>query len=199
MRHAARPEACNLRYTAGFMLTSAAWRQVICDKAGQLDETASISSGPIPSELEWGQVLVQMLYAPMDAADSYVSMTGGSYSGSSTPLPYTAGQHGIGSIMKAGRHRSQAFPGQHLLCVPKQSAQLIKEQTQNIFWYESGAVPWRRKRLPKAQDTAGRSWSEGPELGRLGNSSQEPHGHLAGPGHCEGCRPDSPAQGLHAA
>lgn len=59
-----------------------------------------MSSSLIPSELDWGQVLVRMLYAPIDAADSYMSMTGGSYGDASTALPYVAGQHGLGSVMK---------------------------------------------------------------------------------------------------
>lgn len=73
--------------------------QVTCIAAGPLTEAALFSSSPLPSELEWGQVLVKMSYAPIDAADSYVSMTGGSYGESSTSLPYTGGQHGLGSVM----------------------------------------------------------------------------------------------------
>ena len=70
-----------------------------CRAAGPLSEVASVSSSPLPSELEWGQVLVKMLYAPVDAADNYVSMTGGSYGETSTSLPYIGGQHGLGSVM----------------------------------------------------------------------------------------------------
>ena len=73
--------------------------QVTCIAAGPLTEAALVSSSPLPLELEWGQVLVKMLYAAIDAADSYISMTGGSYWGSSTSLPYTGGQHGLGSVM----------------------------------------------------------------------------------------------------
>lgn len=79
---------------------SAVLVQVTCASAGQLREAASVRTSVLPSELEWGYVLVRMLYAPIDAADGYVSMTGGSYGETSTSMPYTAGQHGLGSVMK---------------------------------------------------------------------------------------------------
>lgn len=77
--------------------------QIVCDAAGSLEEVAKVGSVPLPAELEWGHVLVRMLYAPVDAADIYVGMTGGSYGEATTPLPYTAGQHGLGSVMQVSQ------------------------------------------------------------------------------------------------
>lgn len=74
--------------------------QVVCDGAGPLRQTTTVSSASLPSELEWGQVLVRIMYAPVDAADSYISATGGSYGGQTAPQPFVGGQHGIGVVAK---------------------------------------------------------------------------------------------------
>ena len=41
-----------------------------------------------------------MKYAPIDAADAYTSLMGGTFSDVSETLPYTAGHHGVASVMK---------------------------------------------------------------------------------------------------
>ena len=43
-----------------------------------------------------------MKYAPIDAADAYTSLMGGTFSDVSEALPYTAGHHGVASVMKVG-------------------------------------------------------------------------------------------------
>ena len=48
------------------------------------------------------QVLLAMKYAPIDVADAYTSLMGGTFSDVSEGLPYTAGHHGVASVMKVG-------------------------------------------------------------------------------------------------
>jgi trans-2-enoyl-CoA reductase len=71
-------------------------------EAGSLKDSVEVESAPIPTELEWGQVLLAIKYAPIDAADAYTSLMAGTFSDVTVALPYTAGHHGIASVMKVG-------------------------------------------------------------------------------------------------
>lgn len=53
-----------------------------------------------PAELEWGQVVVQMKYAPMNPADFYTVRTGGLYGFDKTECPLICGHDGIGVVDK---------------------------------------------------------------------------------------------------
>ena len=74
--------------------------QAVCQKAGPPREVVSICSESLPTELEWGQVLVNICYAPIDAADIYTCTTGGTYDRSLVPAPFAAGHHGVGIVRK---------------------------------------------------------------------------------------------------
>lgn len=76
--------------------------QVTCREAGLLTDTVEVESEPLPAELEWGQVLLSMKYALVDAADAYTSLMAGTFSDVTVALPYTAGHHGVASVMKVG-------------------------------------------------------------------------------------------------
>ena len=59
--------------------------------------TEDVSSG----ELEWGEVLVALKYAPIDAADVYSVSLGVAYGEKQAlSIPCTAGNRGFGTIVK---------------------------------------------------------------------------------------------------
>lgn len=65
-----------------------------------MKEAVKLCSTSLPAELEWGQVLVSMKYAPIDAADVYSTAMGGLYGSATATPPYVVGHHGIGTIFK---------------------------------------------------------------------------------------------------
>lgn len=74
--------------------------QAVCQEVGSLKESVTVSSKPIPAQLEWGEVLLSMKYAPIDAADTYTASLGGVYGGTSLTLPFVAGHQGVATVLK---------------------------------------------------------------------------------------------------
>ena len=77
---------------------------VQCERAGLPKEVLTIRSEPIPTELEWGQVLLSFRATPINPADLYTIQTGGFY-GSETPTqqaPFVPGHDGVGVVVKVG-------------------------------------------------------------------------------------------------
>ncbi|GIL48595.1 hypothetical protein Vafri_5076 [Volvox africanus] len=86
------------------LLPTAAVLQVLCrGPGGNVAESLSLESVPLVPELEWGQVLVAVKYAPINAADTYTARLGGVYGNDTAPkLPYVAGHDGVGVVLKVG-------------------------------------------------------------------------------------------------
>ncbi|GLC55887.1 hypothetical protein PLESTB_001040200 [Pleodorina starrii] len=78
--------------------------QVVCRGPGaRVAECLSLESAPLVPELEWGQVLVAVKFAPISAADTYTARLGGVYGNDTAPkLPYVAGHDGVGVVLKVG-------------------------------------------------------------------------------------------------
>lgn len=57
----------------------------------------------LPAELEWGQVYIEMLYAPVTPADMYTLRLGGVYDEDSKEPPFVAGHEGVAVVLKVGR------------------------------------------------------------------------------------------------
>ena len=76
---------------------------VRCQRAGLPKEVLTLTKEPIPEELEWGQVLVSIRYAPINPADLYTIHLGGTY-GPEPPAspPFTPGHDGLGVVVKVG-------------------------------------------------------------------------------------------------
>lgn len=74
--------------------------QVRCGKAGHPKEVLSVEAEPIPAELEWGQVLVNVRAAPIGPADLYTVATGGLYGQDHSEPPFVGGHDGVGVIVK---------------------------------------------------------------------------------------------------
>lgn len=55
---------------------------------------------PIPAELEWGEVLVNVRAAPISPADLYTVATGGLYGQDHSEPPFVGGHDGVGVIVK---------------------------------------------------------------------------------------------------
>ncbi|EFJ43248.1 molecular chaperone [Volvox carteri f. nagariensis] len=85
--------------------------QVLCRGPGdRVADSLVLEAVPLASELEWGQVLVAVKYAPISAADTYTARLGGVYGSDTAPkLPYVAGHDGVGVVLKVG-------PGVKSLC-----------------------------------------------------------------------------------
>ena len=76
---------------------------VQCRRAGLPKEALTLDTVPIPSELEWGQVLVSIRAAPINPADLYTIQTGGLYGTEpSVPPPFVPGHDGLGVVVKVG-------------------------------------------------------------------------------------------------
>ena len=78
---------------------------VTCVKAGGTDEVAqsvSLSAEPLPTHLEWGEVLVALRAAPVNPADLYSIATGGAYGLDSRPVPFVAGMDGVAVVKAVG-------------------------------------------------------------------------------------------------
>jgi NADPH:quinone reductase-like Zn-dependent oxidoreductase len=57
----------------------------------------------LPPELEWGQVYVEMLFAPVTPADVYTLRLGGVYDEDSREPPFVAGHEGVAVVLKVSR------------------------------------------------------------------------------------------------
>ena len=77
---------------------------VKCKKLGQPRDVLERDSEAIPAELEWGEVLVNIRAAPINAADLYAAQMGQSVvsDGSRLSPPFTAGNDGLGVVVKVG-------------------------------------------------------------------------------------------------
>lgn len=71
------------------------------EKPGGLKKVTRLISEVSSGELEWGQVLVGMKYAPVDSADIYTVSMGLNYGEAhSLKMPCVAGNRGFGVILK---------------------------------------------------------------------------------------------------
>jgi len=69
---------------------------------GKLTEVVTKNSQPLPTELGWGEVLVNMLAAPVGALDHHLARWG-YIPGEETPShPFTAGAEGVGLVVAVG-------------------------------------------------------------------------------------------------
>jgi Alcohol dehydrogenase GroES-like domain len=77
--------------------------QVKCKATGKPNDVLAVTTEPIPVELLWGEVLVNIRAAPINPADLYTVATGGSYAGNHLSLPFIAGHDGVGVVIKVRR------------------------------------------------------------------------------------------------
>ncbi|KAK2078239.1 hypothetical protein QBZ16_004108 [Prototheca wickerhamii] len=75
---------------------------VRCSGPGRAAEVLSLGAEDLPAELEWGQVLVSVRYAPINPADLYTVATGGTYGQESVKPPFVPGHDAVGVVVKAG-------------------------------------------------------------------------------------------------
>ncbi len=76
--------------------------QVRCQGAGEAAAVLAGAAEPLPSALEWRQVLVRLVYAPISPADMYSVRTGGLYGQESVSPPFVAGHDGVFVVSKIG-------------------------------------------------------------------------------------------------
>lgn len=76
---------------------------VRCQRAGLPKEALTVDTVPIPSELDWGHVLVSIRAAPINPADLYSIQTGGIYGAEpAVKPPFVPGHDGVGVVVKVG-------------------------------------------------------------------------------------------------
>lgn len=68
--------------------------------AGQPLQQLQLVSQPLPAELEWGQVLVELLYVPLGPGDMYTARLGGIYGEEAKEAPLVMGHDGVGVVTK---------------------------------------------------------------------------------------------------
>ena len=73
---------------------------VRCSGPGRAAEVLSLGAEDLPTELEWGQVLVSVRYAPINPADLYTVATGGTYGQESVKPPFVPGHDAVGVVVK---------------------------------------------------------------------------------------------------
>lgn len=73
---------------------------VRCSGPGRAAEVLSLGAEDLPAELEWGQVLVSVRYAPINPADLYTVATGGTYGQESVKPPFVPGHDAVGVVVK---------------------------------------------------------------------------------------------------
>jgi NADPH:quinone reductase-like Zn-dependent oxidoreductase len=69
----------------------------------------------LPRELEWGQVLVNMVYAAVNPADTYSARLGGVYGDASVEAPFIMGHDGVGVVAKVSWGLGLVCKGRSLL------------------------------------------------------------------------------------
>ena len=79
--------------------------QAICKQAGRPDKMMPDLEA-LPTELEWGQVLVSLRAVPVSPADLHTIQTGGSYGSSRVQPPFVIGHDGVGVVMQVGSLQS---------------------------------------------------------------------------------------------
>ncbi len=60
----------------------------------------SLDKATLPQALEWGEVLVEMVLAPVSPADAYSVRMGGVYGEEVARPPFMAGHDGVGIVRK---------------------------------------------------------------------------------------------------
>lgn len=85
--------------------------QVTCASGGKPSEVLSVAAVPLPSGLEWGEVLISIRVAPINPADVYTTSLGGQYGPDQRRAPYVAGHDGIGVVAKVRRSITIIFHG----------------------------------------------------------------------------------------
>lgn len=73
---------------------------VQCSGSGRPAEVLSVGAEDLPAELEWGQVLLSVRYAPINPADLYTVTTGGTYGQESVKPPFVPGHDAVGVVVK---------------------------------------------------------------------------------------------------
>lgn len=72
----------------------------VCKGPGKPQEQLQLVAQPLPPELEWGQVLIEVKYAPITPADVYTARLGGLYDEDSKEPPFTAGHDAVAVVTK---------------------------------------------------------------------------------------------------
>ena len=110
-----------------------------CTALGEPRDSLERVSEPIPAELEWGEVLINVRAAPINPADLYAVRVGHGViaeEGRQAP-PFTAGNDGIGVVVKVG-------PG----CKVLQENDWVLPYAQGMGTWRSLAV-WKEKQVLK--------------------------------------------------
>ncbi|KAJ9530445.1 hypothetical protein QJQ45_012422 [Haematococcus lacustris] len=88
---------------------------VRCSGSGPPGSVLGLVLEALPAALEWGQVLVEWRYAPINPGDLYSARLGGVYGSDSAALPYVAGHDGVGTVLRVGPGASQLVAGDLVL------------------------------------------------------------------------------------
>lgn len=77
--------------------------QVVCNGHGPARDVLELSSEPVPGELEWGEVLINIRAAAINPGDLSAVEAGKAEGGGEAPSPpYVAGSGAIGVVVKVG-------------------------------------------------------------------------------------------------
>jgi len=76
--------------------------QVRVKELGKPKDSCEMVSDPIPPELEWGEVLINVRAAPINPNDLYNVQIGGAPSEEGQKPPFIAGSDGLGVVVKVG-------------------------------------------------------------------------------------------------
>jgi len=109
--------------------------QVQCNDLGKPKDVLELGSEPIPAELEWGEVLINVRAAPINPGDLYTVHMGGAGSADTIAKPpFIAGNDGLGVVVKVG-------PG-------------VKNLSENdwVFPFKFGLGTWRSLVVWKEKD-----------------------------------------------
>lgn len=112
-----------------------------CVSVGKPQSSVSVAAQDLPKELEWGEVLVLLKYAPINPADLYTVHMGGTYGTDKVPLPFVCGHDGVGVVAKVG-------PGVKAL---KERDVVLPFKTFMGTWRTSSV--WKEKELLKVAGT----------------------------------------------
>ncbi|KAF6265797.1 hypothetical protein COO60DRAFT_762517 [Scenedesmus sp. NREL 46B-D3] len=74
----------------------------VCRGPGKPQERLEMVAEQLPVELEWGQVLIEVKYAPVTPADIYTVRLGGVYDEESREPPFVAGHDAVAAVAKIG-------------------------------------------------------------------------------------------------
>ncbi|WIA11729.1 hypothetical protein OEZ85_011824 [Tetradesmus obliquus] len=74
----------------------------VCRGPGKPQERLEMAAQQLPSELEWGEVLIEVKYAPVTPADIYTVRLGGVYDEDSKEPPFVAGHDAVAVVAQVG-------------------------------------------------------------------------------------------------